>query len=44
MGMGIARRVYWEFEDLSVVCIVEFIGHLLSDRDIIRAVPEWERD
>ena len=29
--MCIRDRAY--FEDLSVVCIVEFTGHLLSDRD-----------
>jgi len=28
------------FEDLSVVCIVEFTGHLLSDRDTL-AVGYW---
>ena len=31
--LALTLHVYAYFEDLSVVCIVEFTGHLLSDRD-----------
>jgi len=31
--LALTLHVYVYFEDLSVVCIVEFTGHLLSDRD-----------
>ena len=31
--LALTLHVLAYFEDLSVVCIVEFTGHLLSDRD-----------
>ena len=31
--LALTLHVSAYFEDLSVVCIVEFTGHLLSDRD-----------
>ena len=31
--LALTLHVYVYFEDLSVVCIVELTGHLLSDRD-----------
>ena len=31
--LALTLHVQAQFEDLSVVCVVEFTGHLLSDRD-----------
>ena len=41
--LALTLHVQAYFEDLSVVCIVEFTGHSLSDRDTTSST-EWERE
>jgi len=38
--LGLFLKIYTR----TVSCIVEFTGHLLSDRDTTIVVREWERE